>query len=303
MTKSRKLCHRRGPFKAVGITSLTSKATSTTLLSNKRTTIKAMSHSIDTLTTTTLLRSYQKDFSKVARTKSTIIVLPTGSGKTLIAAAVLQYTVSRHQGALTLFLVPTCLLVEQQAAALRHETRLRVAEYKGGASKPTNFDILVSTPAAFLILSSTPGLNLHVFKHIVFDEVHHIIKRHPYRLIARKLSGLSISPPPLILGLTASLTYAIGELQIQRAIQDICYELNLPTDCIMTASPQQLRSDGYHATVVEANVTIAQDYSMQEDLKGLSVLEIPGKRKSTSLINHLIRISSRCIYTYMRMNT
>lgn len=235
--------------------------------------------SISAITTTTSLRPYQAKFSNIARVKSTIIVLPTGSGKTLIAAAVLKHTISQHQGVLTLFLVPTCLLVEQQAASLRYETGFRVAEYKGGAAKPKKFDILVSTPAAFLTLSSTTGFNLHNFKHIVFDEIHHVIKRHPYRLIARKLSGLSIQPPPLILGLTASLTYAIGEIQIQRSIQDLCYELNLPTDCIMTATPQQLRSDGYHATVVEANVTIAQDYSMLEDLKGLSVLEIPGNEK------------------------
>jgi endoribonuclease Dicer len=159
--------------------------------------------------TTTLLRPYQAKFSNIARIKSTIVVLPTGSGKTLIAAAVLQHTISQYQGALTLFLVPTVLLVEQQAASLRYESRFRVAEYKGGAAKPKEFDILVSTPAAFLILSSTPGFNLHNFKHIVFDEIHHVVKRHPYRLIARKLSGLSITPPPLILGLTASLTYAI----------------------------------------------------------------------------------------------
>jgi hypothetical protein len=71
-----------------------------------------------------------------------------------------------------------------------------------------------------------------------------------------------------------------GESQIQRAIEDLCYELNLPTNCILTATPEQLRLDGYHATVVEANVTIAQDYSMLEDLKGLSLLEIPGRTNS-----------------------
>jgi superfamily II DNA or RNA helicase len=104
----------------------------------------------------------------MAHSHSAIVVLPTGAGKTLIAAAVIKTKMKR-----SLFLVPTCLLVSQQASALRHETGLRVKEYQGGHAPPDgDYNVLVSTPAAFLDLK----LSLDEFVFIVFDEVHHVLK-------------------------------------------------------------------------------------------------------------------------------
>ena len=57
------------------------------------------------------------------------------------------------KGGAALFLVPTCDLVTQQKKAL--ETWVgdyKVAEYFGGRAIPTTkFDVLVSTPQAFLV--------------------------------------------------------------------------------------------------------------------------------------------------------
>jgi endoribonuclease Dicer len=142
--------------------------------------------------------------------KSTIVVLPTGSGKTLIATATAASSTAAS-GQPTLFLVPTRLLVEQQARAVRNESRLRIAEYQGSASTPTpsSFDVLVSTPAAFLSLSTLDrNFQLAEFGLIIFDEVHHAVKKHPYRKVSRKLALVPEAERPRVLGLTASLTYA-----------------------------------------------------------------------------------------------
>ncbi len=134
------------------------------------------------------------------------------------------------------------------------------------------FDVLVSSPAAFISLNaSNPNFRYEVFGYFVFDEVHHVIKKHPYRKIARSLA--CVSPPPLILGLTASLTYAMGAARIQEAIVELCAELNLSGDCIFSVSPETLVADGYHSNVA-SSVMLSNDLNLDSSGNGL---EIPGK--------------------------
>lgn len=78
----------------------------------------------------------------------------------------------RLRGGPALFLVPTCLLVEQQAKAVREHTGLRVGEFMGGARLPVAFDVLVSTPDAFWrAQAQSPNLSWATFSLVVFDEV------------------------------------------------------------------------------------------------------------------------------------
>jgi hypothetical protein len=63
--------------------------------------------------------------------------------------------------------------VEQQAKALLHETSLSVAPFMGSCTPPSTFDVLVSTPGAFIGLNELdhPGFRYSDFDLIVFDEV------------------------------------------------------------------------------------------------------------------------------------
>lgn len=90
------------------------------------------------------LRTYQSRIVAVAENFNTVAVLPTGAGKTLIAAELIK-----RRGGKSLFLVPTCMLVEQQSGQLRSWTGMIVGEYMSGNTFPSHFDILVSTPKAF----------------------------------------------------------------------------------------------------------------------------------------------------------
>ena len=84
-----------------------------------------------------------------------MVKMPTGSGKTLVAAPAECMRLTLQRAApdkYALFLVPTCDLVDQQARAVRGWcTELGVAEFMGSAVVPTNgsFNVLVSTPEAF----------------------------------------------------------------------------------------------------------------------------------------------------------
>jgi superfamily II DNA or RNA helicase len=154
--------------------------------------------------TKTALRTYQKNaVSLMENGKNAIIILPTGSGKTLIASHIAESVIAKSNNEKVLFLVPTRLLVEQQAAYIQRETSLHVVQYMGGCETPVAFQILVSTPLAYLELNnnSTEEFSIDKFGLVVFDEVHHAIKKHPYKIIAGLLT--SLKTPPKILGLTA----------------------------------------------------------------------------------------------------
>ncbi|OLQ10959.1 Endoribonuclease Dicer-like 2a [Symbiodinium microadriaticum] len=191
------------------------------------------------------LRAYQaRLLEEILASGNTLVVLPTGAGKTLIASELI-----RRLGPPCLFLVPTCLLVEQQAKAVRDWTGLQVAEFMGGMSLPAHFDVLVSTPKAFQMTQSKGAavFQWDAFKLVVFDEVHHVLKDHPYRRLALSLSKLQLGPQ--ILGLSASLTYAVGEGKVQKDVTRICRELQIRH--MATAGGEELATGGYHSKAAE----------------------------------------------------
>ena len=61
------------------------------------------------------LRDYQKKCYERAKKENTIVHLPTGKGKTLIAVRLIDHFLRLSPQKNALFLVPTRILVEQQA--------------------------------------------------------------------------------------------------------------------------------------------------------------------------------------------
>jgi len=76
-------------------------------------------------------RAYQVNIARASLERSTLVVLPTGMGKTVIAAMVVA-EVLRRKGGKVLFLAPTKPLVEQHAASMRKVLVLDQA--KGGVA-------------------------------------------------------------------------------------------------------------------------------------------------------------------------
>ena len=144
------------------------------------------------------------------------------------------------------FLVPTRNLVEQQAQAVRRWcTELRVKEYMGTLAVPSSdsFNVLVATPDAFrrLQMQQEAGFGWKRFCICVFDEVHHVLKDHPYRKLAQSLRRSSSNVQ--VVGLSASLTYAVGEADVRRALQRMCDDLGL--EGMVSVDDAELRAGGY----------------------------------------------------------
>src|SRR5207249_1587045 len=98
-------------------------------------------------------RAYQVNIARACLERSTLVVLPTGMGKTVIAAMVIA-EVLRRRGGRILFHAPTKPLVEQHAASMRNVLVVdRVTLFTGEATAPEDRELLwrenkiiVSTP-------------------------------------------------------------------------------------------------------------------------------------------------------------
>jgi superfamily II DNA or RNA helicase len=136
------------------------------------------------------LRSYQKKAIEnwINAGKKGCIILPTGSGKTIIAIKLIEIINSP-----TLIVVPTLDLMEQWTRFLsKYFQTIEIGNIGGGISNITG--ITVSTYDSAFIRSSFIG---NKFAFVIFDEVHHLAAPG-YRNIAEQFIS------PYRLGLTAT---------------------------------------------------------------------------------------------------
>lgn len=155
-------------------------------------------------------RSYQVSIAATALMHNTLVILPTGLGKTVVAAFVIASRLHNTDGKI-LFLAPTKPLVEQHAEFLRRVLNIdqeKIISLSGEVSpeKRTemydNAVIIVSTPQVVENDIIAGRINLENFVHITFDEAHRAVGNYAYVFIAKKF--LEESKDPLILAITAS---------------------------------------------------------------------------------------------------
>jgi ERCC4-related helicase len=153
-------------------------------------------------------RAYQVNIARACLERSTLVVLPTGMGKTVIAAIVIA-EVLRRRGGKVLFLAPTKPLVEQHAASLRAFLVVdRIALFTGEATSPEERELLwrenkivVSTPQVIRNDLKAERISLDEVSLIVFDEAHRAVGDYAYVDVAAAYKEV---PGRLVLGMTAS---------------------------------------------------------------------------------------------------
>lgn len=153
-------------------------------------------------------RAYQVNIAKACLGRPTLVVLPTGMGKTVVAAMVIAETL-RRKGGRILFLAPTKPLVEQHAASLRDILVVdRIALFTGEATSPEERELLwrenkivVSTPQVIRNDLRAERFTLEDVSLIVFDEAHRAVGDYAYVDVAAAYKEV---PGRLALGMTAS---------------------------------------------------------------------------------------------------
>jgi Fanconi anemia group M protein len=153
-------------------------------------------------------RVYQRRILETARSKNTLVILPTALGKTVIAMLLALERIGEGK---VLFMAPTRPLVQQHYDVFSSKTKLdknelslvtgriprqkRIQLYRSGR-------IVFATPQCVLNDLKAGVLSLDNFSLLVFDEAHRARGNYAYVNIAS--AYVRQCSKPLILGLTAS---------------------------------------------------------------------------------------------------
>ena len=190
------------------------------------------SREIDSLTRQ-VPRDYQRELFLSAMRGNTLVYLPTGSGKTLIAAMVMSCMKKLNPSKLMVFLVDRVPLAYQQSDYLKSQLPdLKVETLVGEMEPPylrnihqkladKKVDVLVLTHQIFLNFLATgenPPIRLSDVSVLVFDEAHHCSGNHPYNQIMKYYKEKPNRFKPVVLGLTAS---PAGELTVERTSEKL----------------------------------------------------------------------------------
>jgi Fanconi anemia group M protein len=156
-------------------------------------------------------REYQFAIAETASEKNTLVVLPTGMGKTLIALLVAAKRIEQFPEGKILIMAPTRPLNAQHKKTFEKFTNLDPNEIVlvTGKIRPKNRielyekgRVIVATPQTIKNDLKAKRLDIKNFCFLVFDEAHRAVKDYAYPWIARRYIFQATNP--LILGLTAS---------------------------------------------------------------------------------------------------
>ncbi|OAA58270.1 RNase3 domain protein [Cordyceps fumosorosea ARSEF 2679] len=202
-------------------------------------------------------REYQNELFERAKEKNTIVVLDTGSGKTLIAIMLLRHVLEqeledRSRGSLrktAFFIVDKVALCLQQFQVIRANLPFPATKFYGDVQPiaqvqrhwDAQFDehmIIVCTAQILLDCLSHGFISMRQINLLIFDEVHHAKKEHPYAAIMKRYYPRGDAVKPRILGLTAS-PIDTGTLDMEAAVQQLeslmCSEIATVSDDVLEA--------------------------------------------------------------------
>jgi len=152
---------------------------------------------------------FQLDLARVGLEEDLLVVLPTGLGKTVIAALLAAEVLRRSEGKV-LVLAPTRPLVQQHADSFaRWLVPMRVARFTGTVRRPVRegawdtSDIVFATPEIVVNDLAAKRYRLSEATLVVFDEAHHAVGKYAYVPLAAQYRA-ERPAGGRVLGLTAS---------------------------------------------------------------------------------------------------
>jgi len=171
-------------------------------------------------------RTYQERVAESALRGNTLVSIPTGLGKSLIAALVAAKRLEQYPERRVVVLAPTRPLVEQHYKTFKRLLRLNPQEFAcvTGQTSPDDRNqawmkrLIVSTPQVFVNDLISGKIELDEISLLVFDEAHRAVGDYAYTYIGERYSKVSRG---LVLGLTASPGSS------KEAIQEVCKSLHI----------------------------------------------------------------------------
>lgn len=157
------------------------------------------------------VRDYQRNIADAASERNTLVVLPTGMGKTIVSVLVAAKRLQQFPDSKVLVTAPTRPLNAQHKKSFEEFTHILKSKIVliTGKTPPAQREriyadakVVVATPQTIENDLESGALSLEDFSFVTFDESHRAMKDYAYPQIAKKF--MLQSRNPLILALTAS---------------------------------------------------------------------------------------------------
>ena len=156
-------------------------------------------------------RAYQLEVAKSGSAQNTLVMLPTGLGKTAIALLIVADFLSKSKDSKALVLAPTRVLAnqhytffvkyldipEEEIGILTGEDSTEVRESVWSRK------VVCATPQVTVVELEKRKFKIDDFSLIIFDEVHRAVGNYAYSMIASAYN--EFRPTGRIVGMTASL--------------------------------------------------------------------------------------------------
>jgi ERCC4-related helicase/ERCC4-type nuclease len=236
-------------------------------------------------------RGYQANLARIAGQRDTLVVLPTGMGKTIVALLALADAL-KDGAQRILLLAPTKPLADQHGKFLRGvlaEPWDKAVSVQTGDTPPGKRaaareapGVLVATPQVIHNDVLSGQLDLSIFDWVVFDEAHRAAGDYPYTFIGRELQARH--PKGRRLGLTASPGHDARKIEEVRANLGLSHvEIRTPADADVAPYVQDVEVEWETLPLpptmarVSAKVTEALADRVRQ-LKALGQLKTAGSR-------------------------
>lgn len=204
-------------------------------------------------------RKYQLAIAETAAKRNTLVVLPTGIGKTLIAFLVALNRLEKYPEGKILITAPTRPLNAQHKKSFEDLSEVEkdrivlvtgkiIPEERKRIYKTAR--VIIATPQTIRNDIKNDILSLENFSLVVFDEAHRSVKEYAYTFIAKEYKNQSKFP--LILALTASPGGTEGKImEIRRNlfIEDV--EIRSETDEDVVEYVQPIKREGVYVEFPE----------------------------------------------------
>ena len=240
-------------------------------------------------------REYQVNIAKSCLESNTLVVLPTGLGKTVIALIVIASLLKKN--CKILFLAPTKPLVNQHTIFLRQFLTLdenEIAIFTGEISPNKRARlwgearIIVSTPQVIENDLENNRISLEDFCLVIFDEAHRAVGEYSYVFVAKKYKEQR-KKDRRILGMTASPGSDIDR------IVEICENLDIHNIEIRNRYDKDVRPYVHGLTIEWRIVELPEEFSKIIKLLSDVLSEKLGILKTAGILEtaSLSRISMR----------
>ncbi len=202
-------------------------------------------------------RSYQQDIFNSAKNQNTLVVLPTGLGKTAISLLLAAYRLVHFPQKKVVFLAPTKPLVEQQFKVFQKALLLPEEDFAlfTGAVSPVKRQqqwvkarIIFSTPQALENDILSGKISFADVMLLVIDEAHRATGNYAYTFLAKKYVEQSLHQR--IIALTASPG------SNEEKIKDVCTNLFIENIEYRKSSDADVKSFTQELRMVWREVTL-----------------------------------------------